>query len=241
MGAILITGASSGLGRAIALALHHDHTLLCLGRSAERLQEAGVLCGEFVPIDFVKHTPLDVTDTVRELAGKYGGLDGMVHCAGEAGNRMPMRHQLDSTFDRGMSFAASTFAMLRAACKPNVMEDGASVVVASSVAASRGCKGLGVYAAARAASEAMVRTVAVELASRRVRVNAVAYGAFESAMHLNLTRAMTPSSLDAYKLRHPLGFGTCEAAAATVLHLLSPAAAWTTGTTVVVDGGYSLL
>jgi NAD(P)-dependent dehydrogenase (short-subunit alcohol dehydrogenase family) len=78
---------------------------------------------------------------------------------------------------------------------------------------------------------------AIELAQRRIRVNCVAAGAFRSPMHERIVKRM-PSGEDAYAAKHPLGIGPVEAVRDAVLHLLSDASRWTTGTTVVVDGGY---
>ena len=242
MGTYLVTGASSGLGLAVALALQQaGDTVLCMGRNKGRVLDAGLALApeEWYQADFVEDSPQDITDTALAAAGAHKGLDGLVHCAGFA-ELTPLRLCRDDAYSMAMTFAESTFALLRAAARSGVMKPGGSVVVASSVSASRGCPGLVAYAASRAAAESMVRTAAAELAPR-VRVNAVAFGAFESPLHSKLASTQTEAARKSYAARHPLGVGASKAAAATVLHLLSGASAWTTGTTAVVDGGYSLL
>jgi NAD(P)-dependent dehydrogenase (short-subunit alcohol dehydrogenase family) len=135
-----------------------------------------------------------------------------------------------------MMCADSAFAILRAAASKGVMADGGSIVLMSSVAAHRGTAGMVAYSAGKGAIEAMVRSAAAELAPRRIRVNALAAGAFRSPMHDRITKRMPQAAQDAYSASHPLGFGSVEDVARAVLNLLDEP--WTTGTVRIVDGGY---
>jgi NAD(P)-dependent dehydrogenase (short-subunit alcohol dehydrogenase family) len=138
-------------------------------------------------------------------------------------------------------FAASVwggFGVARAAGQKNVLSDGASVVLMSSVAAQRGHTGTTAYGAAKATMLGMVPVLAIELAPRRIRVNAIVAATIETEMHLN-TIANLPDELVQDGLsRHLLGFGQPVDIANAVMFLMTDAARWITGTSMTVDGGY---
>ncbi len=216
----LLTGATGGLGRAIRGAL----------------VEGGADVVPFTRGEVTYWAPESAADAVRALASDGGAFAGVVHCAG-AEVVAPLRLTTNEQYGRAMACAEIAFGLLRAAACKGVMADGASIVLISSVAAHRGTAGMAAYAAGKAAIEAMARCAAVELAPRGIRVNVVAPGAFHSPMHDRLTKRMPAEAVGAYAAKHPLGIGSVDAVRDAVLHLLSPAARWTTGTVVVVDGG----
>lgn len=178
-----------------------------------------------------------VRGCVLGLASKHGSFDGVFHAAGHEVLK-PLRFMAPNEYARAMMAADVALALLWAASRSLTVADGGSIVLMSSVAASRGSPALVAYGAGKAAIEAMTRGAAVELAPRRVRVNALAAGAFASPMHLRIVSKLPPESIGAYAAKHPLGFGTTDIVAKSVLHLLSDDSAWTTGTTMVVDGGF---
>lgn len=230
----LITGASSGLGRALALALRkRGHAVVGTTRRIEQAAELAAAYGE-KPLGMDFSSLADSTALIRESA-ENSPFNAIIHCAG-TDIVAPLRMTSDEQYRSAMMCADSAFAILRAAASKGVMADGGSIILMSSVAAHRGTAGLVAYGAGKAAIEAMVRSAAVELAPRRIRVNAVAAGAFRSPMHDRTTSRMTAASVDAYAKAHPLGFGPLEAVRDAVLGLLHEP--WTTGTVRVVDGGY---
>ncbi len=151
--------------------------------------------------------------------------------------RMIKQAQLEDVLGSSL-FAA--FGMARAFSGKNSLVDGASLVFMSSVAGSTGQVGMTAYSAAKAAINGMVRSLACELASRQIRVNSVAAGAIQTAMHERLTKGSGDDATQAYANSHLLGFGTPADVAHAAVYLLSPASRWVTGTTMFVDGGYTV-
>lgn len=117
------------------------------------------------------------------------------------------------------------------------VKPGGSIVVMSSAAAVKGTPGMVLYGAHKAFAEGLVRGAAVELAPKKIRVNAIRAGGFTSPMHQRVTSRMSSESIAAYAAKHPLGFGTCEDIAQAAVFLLSDASKWVTGSIMAVDGG----
>lgn len=238
---ILVTGASSGIGRAAAIAIAaHGGLVVITGRDPVRLDETlAALSGDG---HRAVSGPLDDADQAAALtvdaAAAAGGLDGVFHAAG-AELVLPMRLVKQKHLDQVLGAAMyGAFGIARAAAKAGVLNPGASLVFMSSAAAHRGKSGMAVYSAAKAAVEGMTRSLACELASKGARVNAIAAGGIETEMHGRLARSLSADAMQAYSDQHLLGFGAPQNIADAVLFLLSPAASWITGATLAVDGGF---
>lgn len=238
MSRYLVTGATSGVGRELVRLIYDNDPnaqVVVVGR--DRMRLASVVsfragC-EACVLDFDTCELIDVTTLVK----MQGPFDGIFHGAGSE-MILPLRLTDDAHYRKAMRFADSSFAILRAAVTRGALNDGGSVVVMSSVAATRATAGMAGYSAARAAVEAMVRVAAREAAPRRIRVNALAAGAFKSALHDRLVGRMSDAGRQAYEAAHPLGFGTAADVAETAFYLLAKAP-WVTGTTTTIDGGLS--
>ena len=239
---ILVTGASSGLGRETALLLGRLGARLALvGRDEGRLEEvAGQLGGgghRVLPADLSDDKAAD--DLVTALVRDEGPLHGIFHSAGVsivAPMRMTKRPQLEAMFGAAVF---GGLGLARAASRKGTMCEGGSIVFMSSVSALRGRKGMVGYSAAKAATSGLVRALAVELADRGIRVNAIAAGAVETQMHEDFANSVSAEMMDNYRALHPLGFGRPSDVAHAAAFLLSDASRWITGIDLSVDGGYS--
>lgn len=238
---MLVTGASSGIGRATAILLSQCGAHLILnGRNEERLEKTRqMLNGDGHQLAAAALSDADkVADWLKSLALSQGPFDGIFHASGVAlikPIRLTKQVHLDEVF--GSSLMAS-FGIARAAAQKGVLNDGSSVVYMSSVAGSRGQAGMAAYSAAKSAIDGMVRSFACEMAPRKIRVNAIAAGAVDSEMHTGITAQLGESGVSSYESHHLLGFGSPMDIANAATFLLSPAAAWITGSTMAVDGGY---
>ena len=238
---ILITGASSGIGRATAQMLASQQAqIFASGRSEEKLTDLKAnLPGEGHKFYASSLTNADqVAAWVKSIAEENGPLHGIFHAAGielVRPARLTKQSHVDEIFSSSLHAA---FGIARASNQQGVMEDGGSVVLMSSVAGSSGQVGMTAYSAAKAGIEGLTRSLACELAARRIRANAIAAGAVETPMHGRIVKGTNDTALDAYRNSHLLGFGTPDDVADAASFLLGPGSKWITGTTLVVDGGY---
>jgi len=236
----LVTGASSGLGRETAMLLSRcGATLALAARDEGRLAETlGLLAGEghsTHAVDFDHADP--ASDSIVAMAKDRGAFDGIFHSAGTT-LVLPIKlikdRHLDEVFGANVRGA---FGVARAAARKGVLNDGGSLVFMSSVAGVTGRPALSAYCAAKAAVDGMVRSLAVEFAPRRIRVNSITAGAVETAMHNEFVGSIGEAARKDYEDFHLLGFGQPEDVANAALFLLGDASRWITGTALAVDGG----
>jgi NAD(P)-dependent dehydrogenase (short-subunit alcohol dehydrogenase family) len=239
----LITGASSGIGKVTSVLLSQcGARVIVSGRDKHRLNLtlAELKGSDHLAIAAVLETADQTYDWMREVLESTGPLTGIFHCAGVElirPIRMIKQEQLDLVFSSSL-FAA--FGIARAASAKNAIENGGSVVFMSSLAGLTGQVGMTAYGATKAAINGLVKSLACELSSRAIRVNSIAAGGVYTPMHDRLTKSTGESSSELYKHSHLLGFGDPEDIANAAVYLLSPASRWVTGTTMIVDGGYTV-
>lgn len=239
----LVTGASSGIGRATAILLAECGARVILnGRDGVRLNETFELLkgSNHLSSPSELNSADQTNDWLKDLLTITGPISGVFHAAGIEMIR-PIRMIKQSHLESVMgSSLYAAFGIAKAISGKNALTDEASIVFMSSVAGLTGQTGLSAYSAAKAAIDGMVRSLACELASRKIRVNAIAAGAVRTAMHERLTAGSGVDASHAYASAHLLGFGLPEDVAHAAVYLLSPASRWITGTTLLVDGGYTV-
>lgn len=236
---VLVTGASSGIGQATAIACTAMGAAVILtGRDSVRLQETrDRLNGQ---CENVIHADLTVPDDVDNLIKSLPPLDGAVLCAGNS-TTLPLqfgsREKFDEMFD--VNFFAPV-ELLRLMYKKKVLQKGASVVLIASIGGTHSfMPGNGVYGASKAALNSVMKYAAREYASRKIRVNSICPGMVDTPLIHRGT--ITEEQLAEDAKRYPLGrYGHPEDIANGVIYLLSDASSWLTGHDLVIDGGFSI-
>jgi NAD(P)-dependent dehydrogenase (short-subunit alcohol dehydrogenase family) len=242
---VLITGASSGIGRAVAVAAaRHGAVCIVNGRNEERLSETlSLLKGEGHVAIAADLKPEACSELVRDAAAEAGALNGFVHCAGIE-KTLPFRMTELADLHEIMSVNLDAFwEITRALLKRKNHEAGKlSVVAISSVSALRGAAGNSAYAASKGALIPLVKSLAAEYAGQRERFNCICPGYVDTPMLESLKKLYGSKEgfEDAIVKRHPLGLGEPADVAAAAVYLLSDASKWVTGAVLDVNGGYGL-
>ncbi|MDP4075703.1 SDR family NAD(P)-dependent oxidoreductase [Acidovorax sp. A1169] len=228
---ILVTGASQGIGRAVALSCAEAGAQLVLtGRDAQRLQSV---------VDSLASTghqalPVDLTDmsALRQLVVDCGLVDGVVHSAGIRG-LSPMKMVGDGFLREVMETNyIAPMVLTRQLLSRSAIRAGGSILFLSSIAALTGTVGLGPYAGSKAALIGTMRPLALELSKRGIRANALAPGIVQTPL-----TTIDADWFDAIRKRYPLDVGQTEDVAWACLFFLSDASKKVTGTVFSLDGG----
>ncbi len=240
----LVTGASGGIGSAIAYALAKQGARIALSGSngaklrafrEQLMAEAG---GDHVEITCDLSNTVQVEELVPAALDTFGKLDILVNNAGVTRDNLAMRMK-DEEWDAVMRInLEAAFRLMRAAAKPMMKARHGRIVTITSVVGATGNPGQMNYAAAKAGLVGMSKSLAQELASRGVTVNCVAPGFIRTAM----TEVLPDAQKDALNARIPMGrMGEGSDIGAAVAYLASDEAGYVTGQTLHVNGGMAML
>ena len=239
---IVVTGASSGIGQNTAILLSNlGATVVLLGRNLTTLKETAKACPGVTfcfPVDVRREDHIETL--FKRINADLGPLDGMVHAAGIS-TTLPIKNiQSEKLIPFFETNVYSTIHLVKYFSKMgHFNKSGSSIVLLSSVMGLVGEIGKTIYSATKGAMVASAKSMALELAPKKIRINCIAPGVVESPMSKSAVYAQDEVSFEKIKALHPLGLGKPDDIAYTTAFLLSEAAQWITGTTITVDGGYT--
>ena len=240
---VLVTGASTGIGAALAAAyaaqgcrvgLHYNSSSTQAEKLADRLREGEgevfLVQGDFTQSD-------EVERVVEKTASHFGGLDGLVNNAGGMVARVTYSEMTDEHYDRVMDLNARSVLTASRVAIPYLKKNGGFIINTSSVAARNGASGgAGVYGSSKAFVSNVTRGMAKELIASKIRVNAVAPGVIDTPFH---ERYSTPEQMKAMLATIPMGrTATAEECVGAYLFLSSDLlSGYITGQVIEVNGG----
>jgi len=241
---VLVTGATSGIGRACALKFGANGAkVVAVGRNNDALNNLSKEIAELgeVPLNVTADLSHD-EDTgriVEETLRAFGGIDVLVNAAGHISSGT-VENTTDDAWDSLMNINVRAVFRLMQKALPSITSRRGNIVNISSVTGLRAFPGVLAYCVSKAALDQLTRCAALELASKGVRVNAVNPGVVVTEIHKRggMSEAEYAAFLERSKQTHPLGrVGEASEIAELVFFLASERAAWITGATYSIDGG----
>lgn len=241
---ILITGASSGIGREVSIQLSKsDANIIIVGRNIDRLNQTYDSLSSNSGADHLLYT-CDISEesNIKELAGKVNAVDCVIHCAG-IGKYVPLKFYSKSILDE--FYKINLFAPLlltKELVKQRKIKNEGSVIFISSIMSTVGAKANGIYASTKSALVGAAKSIALELSNNKIRVNCISPALVKTPLLDSGTDkgGISQAEYDNDLLNHPLGIGEPADIANLCLFLISDEARWISGTNIIIDGGYTL-
>ncbi|MDL1984279.1 MAG: SDR family oxidoreductase [Deltaproteobacteria bacterium] len=231
---ILVTGASSGIGRQTCISIANmGGKIIASGRNEERLKETITM----LPEDKHKMFKADLTKTseIEEMVNDLDKINGVVHCAGIV-KLLPMKFYTKEYLREVNEINYEVPVLLtKTLHKKRKILNNSSIIFISSIMSQVGKIGQGLYAGTKGALVAITKVIALELAAKNIRVNCISPGLVKTPLIDLIT---FKKEIEENIKLHPLGLGDPEDVANACVYLLSDASRWITGTNLIIDGGY---
>jgi len=233
---ILITGASSGIGKQAAITVsNYGGSVIICGRDSGRLKET------FENLNKGEHLSI-VADLTRaedrdSLLEQLPDLNGIVHCAGITGHlpaKFIRQQDLDEMFN--INYNVPVLLNSQILKKKRILQN-SSIVFLSSIATKYPYYGGAIYESTKSALESYSRVLAIELASKKIRSNCLLPSFVQTPMVEGAEKTISKEVLEKFEKMMPLGFGEPEDVANAIVFFLSDASKWITGTNLILGGG----
>lgn len=238
----LITGAASGIGRALAVKLSSlGAKVLLIDKDADGLEKTAQQCGDFFSaITSNLATEESIIQLLKPHIAIHGKLNGFVHCAGRS-HLAPLKNIERSEALETYLINSYVGLELAKACSNRTIFSGesGSFVFISSIYGVVGSSANASYAMSKSALHGLVKSLAVELALKKIRVNSVIPGFIKTNMLLDISSGFDENYLKNISNLHLLGLGDSDDVANAAIFLLSDMSKWITGTELTVDGGFT--
>ncbi|RZF58882.1 SDR family NAD(P)-dependent oxidoreductase [Sphingobacterium corticibacterium] len=237
---ILVTGATSGIGKGLVISLLQDPENIVYGIGRDEEKISGLLDKQ--NFKFIAYDLTDINSIENMFRDKFENVkfDGFVHCAGMEETIPITLYSPEKVLQIFQINVFSAIELLRLLSKKKYSENNASFVLLSSVMGELGQAGKVGYCASKAALLGVVKSLALELAKREIRVNAVSPGIVNTPLTSQLFQQLDAKNVDRIKDMHPMGIGKVDDVADLLCFLLSEKARWITGQNLKIDGGYSV-
>jgi len=237
---ILVTGASSGIGRQIAISSSSmGAKLVITGRDEKRLDETySLLQGE----GHSKFTCDLIDENQRNhLLDIIPSIDGFVHSAGVV-LPVPVKFIAEKHLRQvmGVNFESAVLSVARL-LKNKKLNDRSSLIFFSSISVNYPYAGGALYTASKGAIEAYSKNLAIEILPKKMRSNVIVPAMVKTPLYEETKTQSMYRSPEEYESKYPLGLGAPEDVANAAIYLLSDASQWVTGTNLILDGGFSIV
>lgn len=244
---IIVTGASDGLGKETCLLLNSlGANVIGIARNKLKLEDLKKQMDNEDKFHYVMtdlSNDLDsIPKIISNISKEFGKLSGLVHCAG-AIEILPLKAINEDNLNKihDLNFKAGIMLSKGFSDKRNNIGQSSSIVFLSSIASLLGYKGLISYSTSKGAINSLTKSLAIELASNKIRVNAISPGHINTELFNQNKELYSKDFLNELETQYPFGLGKTEDVANLVAFLLSNKSKWITGQNIVIDGGRTLL
>lgn len=241
---IIVTGASSGIGRQCAIDCSKmGAKVVLIARNKERLEETSSMMdgNEHLMIPFDLTNFEGISSVVNDIVNHIGKISGVLHCAGiSAVNPLQVLSPKEMRDFFDINVTAAMMLTKEVCRKKNIFDKGGSIVFFSSVMGVCGESGKSLYSMTKGALIAGARSLACEYAPKAIRMNCVSPGAIETPINAQQPYMSNPELRKQLEDKHLLGLGQTTDISNACIYLLSDASRWVTGQNLIIDGGYTI-